>query len=479
MLKVMLAGVCLAAMTAVTPATAADYSADTVETRPGLGNRAGRLYVHGHKRRFEHQIMGLPVVDVDLPEQGIRRRIYPLTRSYAEQALSSLPKEVAATLAEPVGAPCKDTPLLSCKRTGKATVEGIEAEVWTLRPAGAPADARVPETTIQWDPVRRIALGEQHPDGRRLTAKRAGEETYEGLKVERWSLDYTMPGGMKVSGEALVSAELGATIAERRPDGGSRRLVNVTKDVDAKLFEVPEGYRRLPGPFDPPPQPVAPGAATGGAAPPSAAAPGGAAEPARPAPPAAPRSDAGEGKGADASAKPATATEGPAKPMSLPMPGDAPRPVTASTEGFGSAEVRAGGVAVSLGAGATVAAVINGVGSDAVPVPARKPAATTAETEVLASVAEVPTPARKPMLASITPPPSEVDMPMPARKPEVTNVTTSALATGDPSAAKPAPLKPKTEAAPAARGERKHSGKRQARASNARNAAPKRRRKTQ
>ncbi len=229
MLKQMLAGVCLAAMTAVTPVTAADYSADTVETRPGLGNRAGRLYVHGHKRRFEHQVMGLPVADVDLPEQGIRRRIYPLTRSYAEQALSSLPKEVAATLAEPVGAPCKDTPVLSCKRTGTATVDGIEAEVWTLRPAGAPADARVPETTIQWDPVRRIALGEQHPDGRRLTAKRAGDETYEGLKVERWSLDYTMPGGMQLSGEALVSADLGATIAERRPDGSSRRLVNVTK----------------------------------------------------------------------------------------------------------------------------------------------------------------------------------------------------------------------------------------------------------
>lgn len=475
MLKQMLAGVCLAAMAAVGPVMAADYSADTIESRPGLGNRAGRLYVHGHKRRFEHQVMGLPVVDVDLPDEGIRRRIYPLTRSYSEQALSSLPKDVAAVLAEPVGAPCKDTPVLSCKRTGTATVEGIEAEVWTLRPAGAPADARVPETTIQWDPVRRIALGEQHPDGRRLAATRAGEQAYEGLTLERWTLGYTMPGGMQLAGEALVSPELGATIAERRPDGSWRRLVNVTKGVDAKLFEVPEGYRRLPGPFDPPSQQAAP---AGGAAPPPAAAPGGGGEPARPAPSASPRSDAGEGKDAGAATKPA-APEGPAKPMSVPLPAAAPRPVTASTEGFDSAEVRAGGVAVSLGAGATVEAVMNGVGWDLVPVPARKPAAATAETEVLGSITEVPAPARKPLLASIATAESDTDMPVPARKPEITNVTTAALATGDPSAARPAPPKPRSEAAPAARGERKRSGKRQARASNTRNAAPKRRRKTQ
>lgn len=242
------------------PAEAAEreVSADTVESRSGLGNHAGRLYLRGNDSRYEHQVMGLPVVEIDLPEQGVRRVLFPLTRSYTELSLAALPKEIAATFLPPVNAPCSETPRLSCKRTGEAEIAGIKTEVWTMRAAGAPADS-----TVHWDPARRLALRETHADGRTLEATRLGSEPYENLEVERWRITYAYPGGMRLEGQALVSPDLGITIAERRPDGASRQLVNVAKGgVDASMFAVPKGYRRIPGPGDAPPAP-APGVLPG------------------------------------------------------------------------------------------------------------------------------------------------------------------------------------------------------------------------
>lgn len=416
------------ALACAIPAAAAgpEYSADAVETRPGLGNHAGRLYVRGTSRRYEHQLMGLPVVEIDLPEQGIRRVVFPLTRSYIEQPTADLPGNAAAQ--QPSDAPCKDSPALACKRTGTAEIAGLATEVWSVRPTGAPADS-----TIHWDPKRRIAVREQHVDGRRLEATKLGAETYEGRSVEHWRIAYLMPGGLALEGRALVDPELGATIAERRPDGASRRLVNLTPGgVDDRLFQVPEGYRRMPGPGQVPE--TGPGARPGdmppanrlqpqqGVAPSPPVQSGAAAKPATdelPAPP------------ATVTAPPQSGATKPAPPAIKPTPLRLEPQTTPQTSP--PAERRAASEPPP-GAGAAGA-----------------PPAATAEIPV---AGEIPAPVRKPdtassivSAASMTPSAATAsalpgDIPAPVRKPEIpSRIVTGTAAT--PSAIPVAPPKPK------------------------------------
>lgn len=433
MLRALLAITCLAGIAGALPAAAAspEYSADAVETRPGFGNRAGRLYVRGLDRRFEHQVMGLPVIEIDLAEQGLRRIVYPLTRTYREQPLAATPDTTAAAM----NAPCKETPQLACKRTGEAEIDGIKTEVWTLRPTGAPADS-----ILFWDAKRRVSLREHHFDGRRLEATRVGTEKYEGRDVEHWSIAYIMATGARRVGAALVDPDLGTAIAERRPDGTSRHLVNIaTGGVDADLFAVPNGYRRLPGEGEP-----AEGAAMTPAAPATAS-------PAPVAPTIAPNL---QPTPSPAPASPAPTSPAPGKaPSAAPAPAPlrldtTPMPLLQQPE----TQVRTDDWTATTTPADPPPTAVAASEDAAVPVPTRKPVLAAFEMPM------VPAPVRKPEYASLDL--STVSataaaslstvaalaaaaptMPTPKRKPAafasiVTGSTTAATGSGVPAASK-------------------------------------------
>lgn len=448
------------------PALAAgpEYSADAVETRPGLGNHAGRLLVRGSARRYEHQVMGLPVIEIELPEQGIRRIVFPLSRSYIEQSTAGLP--AGATMAQPSDAPCRESPALACKRTGTAEIAGIATETWTLRPVGAPADS-----TIHWDPRRRIAVREEHIDGRRLEAARVATETYEGREVEHWRIVYRMPGGARLEGQALVDPDLGATIAERRPDGASRRLVNVTRGgVDEKLFTVPDGYRRMQAPGDPAPaarpphwQPHA------GAAGPAAPL---AVPPAPPPPQGEPAATPAKGNAPKDNNPPKDNVPPPAAVAPTPQPGatgpapamppaTAPMPLQQPPQPAPSSERRAETAAptppgVITSALPTAAVAAAAAAAQSLPAEATAPGGAAAAVALPQQAGEVPVPLRKPAAerASLLPTAATEQsattaVPPPARRPETaaSTVTGATTAQGTAQPAKPVSARRKSATA--------------------------------
>lgn len=235
MCKVCLAILGLATLAAAAPihvAESAELSADAFEAHPGAGVRSGRLYVRGDSRRFDYQAGGLPVIEIDLPASGVRRVLFPLTRTYIEQPYTP----------EPAAAPCAPAPGRSCAKTGAGELGGTPTEIWTMRPLPAGR-----ETRVWWDATRRLALRAEYADGTVMEARRAADEIYEDRKVERWQISYKLPGGRLMPAEALFDGALGMAIAERRGDGARRHLVNIESGpVDPARFEVPSGWRRLP-----------------------------------------------------------------------------------------------------------------------------------------------------------------------------------------------------------------------------------------
>lgn len=234
MCKVCLAMMGLAAAAAALPSRAdsAEFSADAFEARPGLGVQSGRLYVNGASRRFDYQVRGMPVISIEEPELGIRRLVYPLSRTYLEQRFTPVASDAG---------PCKATAELACSKSGEGDVEGIKTEIWTIKPANAPS-----ETRVWWDATRRLALRADYGDGRTMMAKRDADITYDGRPMEHWTVSYRIPGGPQASGEALFDPEIKAAVAEIRPDGGRRHLVNIKAGPVARsMFEVPPGFARI------------------------------------------------------------------------------------------------------------------------------------------------------------------------------------------------------------------------------------------
>ncbi|MFN3867739.1 MAG: hypothetical protein ACK4MF_01590 [Hyphomicrobiaceae bacterium] len=224
-----------AAAAPASTARGAEFSADAFEARPGYGIRAGRIYVSGTSHRFDYQSHGMPISEINLPDQGLRRFVFPLTRSYVEQQLPPVPQG---------GTPCPPEPGTTCVKAGDGEAAGFATEIWVIK-----SERGAGETRVWWDKVRQLALRATYADGRTLETRRAGEETYDGRKVERWQISYRLPNGQSFPGEALFDPALSTAIAERRSDGGRRHLVNITvAPVDKSSFEVPPGYTKLPDP---------------------------------------------------------------------------------------------------------------------------------------------------------------------------------------------------------------------------------------
>ena len=174
------------------------------------------------------------MVEIDLPEQGIRRFVFPLNRTYVEQPLP----------AEATASPCAGGAASSCSKTGESEIDGIKTEIWTSRQLTAQR-----ETRVWWDATRRLVLRAEYGDGTFMEAKRAADDAYEGRTVERWRVAYRLPGGRMFPAEALYDSALGMTIAEWTGDGGHRQLVNLRPGpVDSAKFEAPADFNRLDTP---------------------------------------------------------------------------------------------------------------------------------------------------------------------------------------------------------------------------------------
>jgi hypothetical protein len=203
------------------------YVADTLESNPSDVQRMGRLYVRSSASRYEYFHMGMPVAEIELPGQGVRRMLFPVTRTYTE---FSRPQTNTA--------PCVTTDHQICRKTGTEYMGGLETEVRELEMAGATEPIQ-----LWWAPKRSMIVREDYPSNRRMHALRREAEPYEDHAAEQWELTYLLPRGRYLGGMAILAPELSAPVVERRPDRMIRRLVNINmQDTAAALFEIPSGF---------------------------------------------------------------------------------------------------------------------------------------------------------------------------------------------------------------------------------------------
>lgn len=203
------------------------YAAGTLESNRSGVQRTGGLYMRGSARRYEYFPMGMPVAEIELPDQGVRRMLLPVTRTYLE---FSRPQTNTA--------PCLTTDRQICRKTGTECMGGLETGGWELEMAGATEPIQ-----LWWAPKRSMIVREEYRSERRMHALRHEAEPNKCHAADQWEFTCLLPRGRYLDGMAILAPELNAPVAERQPDGMIRRLVNINmQDNAAALFEISSGF---------------------------------------------------------------------------------------------------------------------------------------------------------------------------------------------------------------------------------------------
>jgi hypothetical protein len=221
---------------ACSAAAGPQFSADAVQTQPGQEMRYGKLYVGDKGTRFEYQQGGQPVVQIARSDTGKTITLFPLLHSYAETASSA---DMGNGEFRPDVA-CKSSADVECKKESDAAQGSTTIERWTMTPKnGVPVQ-------IWWDAKRKMAVREEYADGRVMQATLRMTMPFNGQQVENWEILYMSPNGMFRRGMSLYAPSLGFSVLEQQPGGVMRELRNVQiGSPDAKLFDVPEGYKQI------------------------------------------------------------------------------------------------------------------------------------------------------------------------------------------------------------------------------------------
>ncbi|MCB1505634.1 MAG: hypothetical protein KDJ47_11720 [Hyphomicrobiaceae bacterium] len=207
------------------------FSADALEQNPSGVKRHGRLFVRGEDTRYEYTVGGEPVIEIELPDKGLRFLLLPGRQIYSEEQRPPRIQNADEN-------PCLTTAQQICTRVDAEQVGGIDATVFAVSQPGLGETQR-----IWWDSARRLVVREEFPSGQRMHAVKRQGHTHEGLQTELWEFTYLFPGGRYAGGMALYAPRLRLPVVERRADGLIRRLVNIQiGQFPSTLFQIPEGY---------------------------------------------------------------------------------------------------------------------------------------------------------------------------------------------------------------------------------------------
>jgi len=239
------------AMLLVTPMASAfesAFSAEAVQTAPGMEPTRMKFYVASSKAvRMEMQTPRGEIIQQYFPGSGLLRVIYPAQRQYIEQkspAPLALPGEVVTN-------PCDQMPDAKCENLGEEAVGEQLAVHWRVTRQGPDNESQAME---QWlDKKRGVPLRQIFPNGARIDANLTGVEAINGRQAERWEIVMTPKNGQTQTGIQWHDTELDVTIRESLPNGSIRELVNINvSEPDASLFEIPAGFNKLEVPSQEP-----------------------------------------------------------------------------------------------------------------------------------------------------------------------------------------------------------------------------------
>ncbi|GBE08977.1 hypothetical protein BMS3Bbin11_00250 [bacterium BMS3Bbin11] len=223
------------------------FSAEAIQSAPGMQTTRMKLYVSGDKSvRIEMFTPQGEIVQQYIASSGMMRVLYPDRKEYLEQK-SPVPLVMPGAV---VQNPCDNMPDTKCEKVGEEKVNGQQAMHWKITRPGPNQQQFIIE---QWlDKERGITLREQLPNGVSINASMVGKEKINGREAERWEVVMTRADGKKQSGTRWYDTELGITVREAFPNGSVRELRNIkVKEPDTNLFMLPKDYRKLEVPVQP------------------------------------------------------------------------------------------------------------------------------------------------------------------------------------------------------------------------------------
>lgn len=220
-----------------------EFSAEAVQYDPqsGAWRPAGRVFVSDDRMRLESELPGerrVWIIDAE------RHRIWQIDlegRTYTEiRDAPSIPLLAATTMPDESGSACQSG-AMKCRRLGEEALHGVVTEKWEFVAKQGQKTVRA----IQWlDPVRKVALREELPDGRAVERVLLGKTTLDDRALERWEVKQIQNGS---SGREVqyVDPRLKVVVRQEYPDGRITALRNVSEEPPpSTLFEVPEGFER-------------------------------------------------------------------------------------------------------------------------------------------------------------------------------------------------------------------------------------------
>jgi hypothetical protein len=219
-----------------------EFKAEAVQRVPGRPDYKATMYVSKHAVRTESTLNNTPVVEITNANAMTRLVIIPGEKIYLMQKVN--PQE--ATLANKKTdnkKPCKDLPNTTCKLIGEEKINNRQTEKWEFTSNRNGQNFR----SLHWiDKERRMPIREFFPDGTVTELMMNAKEKINGRQTEKWTMQITRADGQQMTSYQWYDPELKIAIREEMQGGFVRELKNIKLGKqDAKLFEVPGGYKRV------------------------------------------------------------------------------------------------------------------------------------------------------------------------------------------------------------------------------------------
>lgn len=220
-----------------------EFSAETIESHPQQGDRAGKLYIGNNKVRTEYDMNGQPVIqiiDLDKQEAVI---INPTDKTYIRRRAGQ--QEMMPTQAKgaPDTSPCAGMANLTCKAGGIEVVNGRKARKWEIISTSGEQGGSM---QFWLDEERQIPVRQIMPDGSSMEATMLGIEKISGRSAEKWEMSASYPNGQSMVTYQWYDPALQMIISEQQPGGITRNLINISQQAQpAELFTIPAGYTEV------------------------------------------------------------------------------------------------------------------------------------------------------------------------------------------------------------------------------------------
>lgn len=234
------------------------FSADAVQQAPDRPPMNARIYIGENAVRNEYEINGQQFVEILRHKEKESMLLNPERKEYVVRPGSQFVSPQLSKKKVKDSSPCEGVPNVRCEKKGEETLSSRSAEKWEFITTENGREFR----SLVWiDTQRRFPVKQMFPDGSMFEMTFMAKEKIGGRSTEKWEVIHKRPDGYSSRAWQWHDTVLHIAIREELPGGFLRELKNIKEGKQpAKLFDVPEGYKRIQPPAysgrQPPPQAV-------------------------------------------------------------------------------------------------------------------------------------------------------------------------------------------------------------------------------